>query len=75
MATCMKASPGSPSATSSSDRRRATVKGEYLYVDVPGTSFTSMNRNPVAFPISTITHTHGDVKESVARIGVNYKFW
>jgi outer membrane immunogenic protein len=49
-----------------------TVKGEYLYVDVPGTSFTSVNP---AFANATITHTHGDLKESTARVGVNYKFW
>jgi outer membrane immunogenic protein len=52
-----------------------TVKGEYLYVDVPGTSFISTNSNPVAFPNATITHTHGDLKENIVRVGVNYKFW
>jgi outer membrane immunogenic protein len=52
-----------------------TVKAEYLYVDLPGTSFTSVNGSPVLFPNSTITHTHGDVKENIARIGVNYRFW
>jgi outer membrane immunogenic protein len=49
-----------------------TVKGEYLYVDVPGATFTSVNS---AFAPATITHTHGDLKESIARVGVNYKFW
>jgi outer membrane immunogenic protein len=52
-----------------------TAKAEYLYVDVPGTSFTSANSNPVAFPTSTITHTHGDLTENIVRIGANYKFW
>jgi outer membrane immunogenic protein len=52
-----------------------TVKAEYLYVDMPGTSFTSVNSNPVVFPNSTITYTHGDLKENIARVGVNYKFW
>jgi hypothetical protein len=52
-----------------------TAKVEYLYVDVPGTSFTSVNSNPVAFPNSTIAHTHGDLTENIVRIGVNYKFW
>jgi outer membrane immunogenic protein len=52
-----------------------TVKAEYLYVDMPGTSFTSVNINPALFPSSTITHTHGDLKENIARVGVNYKFW
>jgi outer membrane immunogenic protein len=49
-----------------------TVKGEYLYVDVPGVTFTSAN---TAAATATIAHTHGDVKESIARVGVNYKFW
>jgi opacity protein-like surface antigen len=52
-----------------------TAKAEYLYVDVPGTSFTSVNSNPVAFPNSTIAHTHGDLTENIVRVGVNYKFW
>ncbi len=49
-----------------------TVKGEYLYVDVPGTTFTSVNSGSSAF---SIAHTHGDLKENIVRVGVNYKFW
>jgi outer membrane immunogenic protein len=52
-----------------------TVKAEYLYVDIPGTSFTSANSNPAAFSASTINHTHGDLTENIVRVGVNYKFW
>jgi outer membrane immunogenic protein len=51
-----------------------TVKGEYLYVDIPGVTFASVNSNPL-LPLATITHTHGDLKENIARVGVNYKFW
>jgi outer membrane immunogenic protein len=49
-----------------------TVKGEYLYAQLPGTTYTSVNG---VFPAATITHTHGNVQESIGRIGVNYKFW
>jgi outer membrane immunogenic protein len=49
-----------------------TVKGEYLYAQLPGTTYTSVNS---AVPAATIAHTHGNVEESIGRIGVNYKFW
>jgi outer membrane immunogenic protein len=49
-----------------------TVKAEYLYAQLPGTTLNSANS---AFPAATIVHTHGDVQESIGRIGVNYKFW
>jgi outer membrane immunogenic protein len=49
-----------------------TVKGEYLYAQLPGTTFTSVNS---AVPTATITHTHGNLQENIGRIGVNYKFW
>jgi outer membrane immunogenic protein len=49
-----------------------TVKAEYLYAQLPGTTLTSTNS---AVPIATIAHAHGDVQESIGRIGVNYKFW
>jgi outer membrane immunogenic protein len=49
-----------------------TVKAEYLYVDLPGTTFTSVNPS---FPVSFITNTHGDLKENIVRVGANFKFW
>ena len=49
-----------------------TVKAEYLYAQLPGTNSNSANS---VFPAATIVHTHGDVQESIGRIGVNYKFW
>lgn len=55
--------------------RQWTIKAEYLYVDVGGLTYASANSAPATFPAATILHTHGDLKESVGRIGINYKFW
>ncbi len=49
-----------------------TVKSEYLYVDVPGTTLNSVS---LVAPGASIAHTHGDLKENIVRVGVNYKFW
>jgi outer membrane immunogenic protein len=46
-----------------------TVKAEYLYAQLPGATYTSVNS---AFAAATIAHTHGDVQESIGRVGVNY---
>jgi outer membrane immunogenic protein len=50
---------------------RWTVKGEYLYVDLGNTSYTSPNSNP-ANVLSTILHSH-NVTESIGRFGLNYR--
>jgi outer membrane immunogenic protein len=49
-----------------------TVRAEYLYVDVPGTTFTTVNN---AIPLSFVTATHGDLHENIIRAGVSYKFF
>jgi outer membrane immunogenic protein len=56
--------------------RQWTIKAEYLYVDVSGLTYASANSAAAfGFANSTIVHTHGDLKENVGRIGINYKFW
>jgi outer membrane immunogenic protein len=56
--------------------RQWTIKAEYMYVDVAGLTYTSANSAAAfGFPAATIVHTHGDLKENVGRIGINYKFW
>jgi outer membrane immunogenic protein len=48
------------------------VRGEYLFVDLPSTTYTAVNP---AIPLSFITATHGDLHESIARVAVSYKFF
>jgi outer membrane immunogenic protein len=48
------------------------VRAEYLYVDLPGSTTTSLN---TAFPISFITNTHTDLHENIVRAAVSYKFF
>jgi outer membrane immunogenic protein len=55
--------------------RQWSIKAEYLYVDVGGLTYASANSAAFSFPASTIVHTHGDLKENLGRIGINYKFW
>jgi outer membrane immunogenic protein len=50
-----------------------SVKAEYLHVDLGSVSATSANSNPVAFPFSTILHTH-TLTEEIGRVGVNFHF-
>ena len=47
-----------------------TVRGEYLYVDLGSTSYTSVF---TPSPAAVITHNH-DYKTNIARFGLNYKF-
>jgi outer membrane immunogenic protein len=49
-----------------------TVRAEYLYVDLPSTTFTTVNN---AIPLSFVTATHGDLHENIVRAGVSYKFF
>jgi outer membrane immunogenic protein len=48
------------------------VRAEYLYVDLPGTTTTSLTP---AFPLAFITNTHTDLHENIARVAVSYKFF
>jgi outer membrane immunogenic protein len=48
------------------------VRAEYLYVDLPGTTYTSVNP---AVPLSFVTATHGDLHENIVRAAVSYKFF
>jgi opacity protein-like surface antigen len=52
---------------------RWSLKAEYLHVDLGTKTFTSVNSNPVAFPLATISHSHSLV-EDIGRIGVNFHF-
>jgi outer membrane immunogenic protein len=49
-----------------------TVRAEYLYVDLPGTTYTSVNP---AVPLSFVTATHSDLHENIIRAAVSYKFF
>jgi outer membrane immunogenic protein len=48
------------------------VRAEYLFVDLPGPTYTAVNNG---IPLSFITATHGDLHENIARAGVSYKFF
>jgi outer membrane immunogenic protein len=48
------------------------VRAEYLFVDLPNTTFTMVNP---AVPLQFITATHGDLHENIVRAGVSYKFF
>jgi outer membrane immunogenic protein len=54
-----------------------SVKAEYLYVDFGSVSVNSTNLTaftpPIAFPTNVFTHSV-DLKASIARIGLNYRF-
>jgi outer membrane immunogenic protein len=51
-----------------------SIKAEYLYVDLLGATLNSANSIPAAFPLATIAHTHGDLRENIGRVGLNYRF-
>jgi outer membrane immunogenic protein len=53
--------------------RNWTIKGEYLFADF-GTIDTFIPTPPTGTPNSDVT-VHQKYTESVARLGVNYKFW
>jgi outer membrane immunogenic protein len=48
------------------------VRAEYLYVDLPGPTYTAVNNS---IPLSFITATHADLHENIVRAGVSYKFF
>jgi outer membrane immunogenic protein len=48
------------------------VRAEYLYVDLPGPTYTAVNNS---IPLSFITATHADLHENIIRAGVSYKFF
>ena len=54
-----------------------SIKAEYLYVDFGRISANSTNLTaftpPIAFPTNVFTHSV-DLKASIARLGVNYRF-
>jgi outer membrane immunogenic protein len=55
-----------------------TVKGEYLYYDLGSTTFASpaLVQTVTGVPVFGATGgTTVDFKGSIARVGVNYKFW
>jgi len=55
-----------------------TVKGEYLYYDLGSTTFASpalVQTNTGVVATTANGGTMVDFKGSIARVGVNYKFW
>lgn len=52
---------------------RWTVKAEYLHVDLGTNTYTAVS-SAAAFPNATIQQAH-QIREDIARIGVNYRFW
>ncbi|MBV9970678.1 MAG: porin family protein [Xanthobacteraceae bacterium] len=48
------------------------VRAEYLYVDLPATTYTAVNNG---VPLSFITATHSDLHENIIRAAVSYKFF
>jgi outer membrane immunogenic protein len=54
-----------------------SLKGEYLYASFGSTTVTSTNLTaftpPISFPTNVFTHT-ADLKSSIGRLGINFKF-
>jgi outer membrane immunogenic protein len=50
-----------------------SVKAEYLHADFGTRSFTSVNSEPVVFPLSSIVHSQS-LTEDIGRLGLNFHF-
>ena len=50
-----------------------SAKAEYLHVDLGTVNSTSVNSDPVTFPLSTIANSH-KLTEEIGRVGVNFHF-
>jgi outer membrane immunogenic protein len=51
------------------------VRAEYLFVDLPGTTTTSLTPASPVSPLLFITNTHTDLHENIVRAAVSYKFF